>query len=138
MGAVAYGIAEGIRSLVWGSRSWDPVLTRLFGGQPGAAGVVVDERSAVAFAPFGASVIQIANPMASLPLHLYQRVGEGRERAREHPLDRPASREPNGEDSSFTFRRRTMQDALVFGVAYAEIVRNHRRPAGRALANEPN
>jgi phage portal protein BeeE len=50
----------------------------------------------------------IMNVLATVPLHLYKRVGEGRERDRGHPLDRLVSAPPNAEHSSFTYRRLMM------------------------------
>jgi HK97 family phage portal protein len=116
-------IAEAVRSLVWGERSWDPVLARLFGGQPVAAGVVVNEHTAMGYAPFAAAVNLIANTFASVPLHLYKHEGEGRERARGHPLDRLVSASPNADQSSFAWRRQVMRDVLVSGAGYCEIQR---------------
>ena len=115
--------------------SGDRELARLFGGRPVAAGVTVNKQTAMGYAPFAAAVTLISNVMASVPLQVFKRVGEGRERDRGHPLDRLVTREPNDEDSSFTFRRQMMQDALTDGVAYSEILRN--RATGRVGALWP-
>nr|WP_236842376.1 phage portal protein [Boudabousia tangfeifanii] len=71
----------------------------------------------------------LAEAVASLPLHLYQeREGStgGSERAVGHPLYRVLHDEPNAEMTSFVFRETLMTHLLLWGNAYAQVIRNGR------------
>ena len=67
----------------------------------------------------------LAESVASLPLHLYKRGTAGnREKAEEHPLFFLLHDEPNPEMTSYVFRETLMTHLLLFGNAYAQILRN--------------
>ena len=136
MGLIADRFVETFRSWFGPYSSGDPVLAKLFGGSPVSAGVVVNEQTAMAYAPFAAAVTLISNVLATVPLHLYRRVGESRERASGHPLDRLVATAPNAEQSSLAWRRLTMYQALTAGVSYSEIQRL-RDGSGRPAALWP-
>jgi HK97 family phage portal protein len=67
----------------------------------------------------------LAEAIASLPLHLYQ-YGEANNKvkATDHPLYRLLHDEPNEEMTSFVFRETLMTHLLLWGNAYAQIIRN--------------
>ena len=67
----------------------------------------------------------LAEAVAGLPLHLYKYTdGGGKEKALDHPLYLLLHDEPNPEMSSFVFRETLMTHLLLWGNAYAQIIRN--------------
>ena len=67
----------------------------------------------------------LAEAIAGLPLHLYRYNENGsKEKAIDHPLYRLLHDEPNPEMSSFVFRETLMTHLLLWGNAYAQIIRN--------------
>jgi len=67
----------------------------------------------------------LAEAVAGLPLHLYRYTDTGgKEKAIEHPLYLLLHDEPNPEMSSFVFRETLMTHLLLWGNAYAQIIRN--------------
>ena len=97
---------------------------RFFFGQS-ASGTHVNERTAMQMTAVYACVRVLAESVASLPLHLYRRGTAGnREKAEEHPLFFLLHDEPNPEMTSYVFRETLMTHLLLFGNAYAQILRN--------------
>ncbi|MCD8108765.1 MAG: phage portal protein [Clostridiales bacterium] len=91
------------------------------------SGERVDEKSSLQIATVYACVRLLAETVASLPLHLYRYKGDdGKERALDHPLYKILYRLPNPEMSSFSFRECMMTHLLLWGNAYAQIVRDNR------------
>lgn len=89
------------------------------------SGERVDEKSSLHIATVYACVRLLAETVASLPLHLYKYKGDGgKERATDHPLYKILYRLPNPEMSSFSFRECMMTHLLLWGNAYAQIVRD--------------
>ena len=67
----------------------------------------------------------LAEAVAGLPLHLYRyNEAGGKEKAIDHPLYHLLHDEPNPEMSSFVFRETLMTHLLLWGNAYAQIIRN--------------
>ena len=67
----------------------------------------------------------LSEAIAGLPLHLYRYNDEGgKEKALDHPLYLLLHDEPNPEMSSFVFRETLMTHLLLWGNAYAQIIRN--------------
>jgi HK97 family phage portal protein len=67
----------------------------------------------------------LAEAVAGLPLHLYKYTASGgKEKALSHPLYFLLHDEPNPEMSSFVFRETLMTHLLLWGNAYAQIIRN--------------
>lgn len=93
------------------------------------SGEVVNERSAMQIATVYACVRLLAESVAGLPLHLYRFTDDteqGKERVRNHPLYRILYRQPNAEMTSFSFRETMMTHLLLWGNAYAQIIRDGR------------
>ena len=89
------------------------------------AGKNVTERSAMQMTAVYACVRILSEAIAGLPLHLYRyKPDGGKEKAIEHPLYLLLHDEPNPEMSSFVFRETLMTHLLLFGNAYAQIIRN--------------
>ena len=89
------------------------------------AGKSVTERSAMQMTAVYSCVRILAEAVAGLPLHLYKYTdGGGKEKALNHPLYRLLHDEPNPEMSSFVFRETLMTHLLLWGNAYAQVIRN--------------
>ena len=89
------------------------------------AGKVVTERSAMQMTAVYSCVRILAEAIAGLPLHLYRYTDDGgKEKAVDHPLYALLHDEPNPEMSSFVFRETLMTHLLLWGNAYAQIIRN--------------
>ena len=90
-----------------------------------SSGKVVTERSAMQMTAVYACVRILSEAIAGLPLHLYKYTSDGgKEKAINHPLYQLLHDEPNPEMSSFVFRETLMTHLLLWGNAYAQIIRN--------------
>ena len=90
-----------------------------------SSGKAVTERSAMQMTAVYSCVRILAEAIACLPLHLYRYTDSGgKEKALEHPLYRLLHDEPNPEMSSFIFRETLMTHLLLWGNAYAQVIRN--------------
>lgn len=90
-----------------------------------SAGKNVNERSAMQMTAVYSCVRILAEAVASLPLHLYRyKEDGGKERAIDNNLYHLLHDEPNKEMSSFIFRETLMTHLLLWGNAYAQIIRN--------------
>ena len=93
------------------------------GGTP--AGKSVTEKTAMQMTAVYACVRILSEAVAGLPLHLYKyNDSGGKSKAIEHPLYRLLHDEPNPEMSSFVFRETLMTHLLLWGNAYAQVLRN--------------
>lgn len=89
------------------------------------SGKAVTERSAMQMTAVYSCVRILAEAVAGLPLHLYRyKEDGGKEKAIDHPLYLLLHDEPNPEMSSFVFRETLMTHLLLWGNAYAQIIRN--------------
>lgn len=89
------------------------------------AGKNVTERSAMQMTAVYACVRILSEAIAGLPLHLYHSKADGgKEKAIEHPLYFLLHDEPNAEMTSFVFRETLMTHLLLWGNAYAQVIRN--------------
>ncbi len=100
----------------------DSGTTFLFGQS--TSGEKVDEKTAMQIATVYACVRLLAESVAQLPLHLYRVTGDGKEKAIDHPLYRILNRQTNPEMTSFSFRETMMTHLLLWGNAYAQIIRD--------------
>ena len=104
----------------------------LFGGT--SSGKAVNETTAMQTTAVYACVRILAEAIAGLPLHLYEYKDGGKERVSDHPLYFLLHDAPNAEMTSFVFRETLMSHLLLWGNAYAQIVRDGR---GRVLSLYP-
>lgn len=89
------------------------------------SGKRVNERSAMQMTAVYCCVRILSEAVAGLPLHLYQYTDEGsKAKAVKHPLYFLLHDEPNPEMTSFIFRETLMTHLLLWGNAYAQIIRN--------------
>ncbi|MGI6634121.1 MAG: phage portal protein [Christensenellales bacterium] len=97
----------------------------LFGGT--TSGKAVNERTAMQTSAVYACVRILAESVAGLPLHVYERTANGSKATKpSHPLYRLLHDEPNREMTSFVFRETLMSHLLLWGNAYAQIIRDGR------------
>lgn len=89
------------------------------------SGKRVNERTSMQMTAVYSCVRILSEAVAGLPLHLYQYTDNGgKEKAVEHPLYFLLHDEPNPEMTSFVFRETLMTHLLLWGNAYAQIIRN--------------
>ena len=89
------------------------------------SGKTVTERSAMQMTAVYSCVRILSEAVAGLPLHLYKYTASGgKAMALDHPLYHLLHDEPNPEMSSFVFRETLMTHLLLWGNAYAQIIRN--------------
>lgn len=90
-----------------------------------SSGKFVNERSAMQMTAVYSCVRILSEAMASLPLHVYKYDEDGsQEKAIEHPLYFLLHDEPNPEMTSFVFRETLETHLLLWGNAYAQVIRN--------------
>ncbi len=102
-----------------------------FGGT--TAGKPVNEQTAMQMTAVYSCVRILSETIAGLPLHVYRYNDTGgsvsyrnAEKDLSHPLYKLLHDEPNPEMTSFAFRETLMSHLLLWGNAYAQIIRNAR------------
>lgn len=90
------------------------------------AGKRVTDRTALQHIVVYACVRVLSEAIASLPLHVYQYTNKGKERVPQYPLYFLLHDQPNPEMTAFVFRETLMSHLLIYGNAYAQIIRNGR------------
>ncbi len=124
----------------WLSKARDKPTNSLFGSAYSfffgstSSGKTVNERTSMQTTAVYACVRILSETLASLPLHTYKYTGNGKEKAIDHQLYYLLHDEPNPEMTSFVFRETLMSHLLLWGNAYAQIIRDGR---GRVLALYP-
>ena len=103
---------------------WSSPYNYFFGAS--SSGKSVSEKTALQTTAVYACVRILAETIASLPLHTYRYSPGGKEKAQDHPLYPLLHSEPNPEMTSFVFRETLMGHLLLWGNAYAQIIRNGR------------
>jgi HK97 family phage portal protein len=102
----------------------DPALKYLYGGAGTSSGEPVSLERAVGLSAVWACTTLIAGSIASMPLILYRRVNEERERAVEHPLFDVLKVRPNPAQSVVSFWESMVTSLLLRGNAYAVLTRD--------------
>jgi len=111
---------------------WASPYSFFFGST--SSGKTVNELTAMQTTAVYASVRILAETIASLPLHTYKYTSGGKEKAVSHQLYYLLHDEPNPEMTSFVFRETLMSHLLLWGNAYAQIIRDGR---GKVLTLYP-
>ena len=102
----------------------------LFGGT--TADKPVNERTAMQMTAVYSCVRILSETIAGLPPHVYRYNDTGgKEKNLQHRLYKLLHDEPNPEMTSFAFRETLMSHLLLWGNAYAQIIRNAR---GKVIA----
>lgn len=102
----------------------DPALVALLGNQPTAAGVDVDESSAMGISAFWQGVTLIASNVASMPVALH----DGPDEIPNDPLHQLLSVSPNDRMTPFVFFETVQGHAITWGNGYARIDREADAP----------
>ena len=90
-----------------------------------ASGKRVNERTSMQMTAVYSCVRILSEAVASLPLNVFRYTDSGgKEKAFDHPLYHLLHDEPNPEMSSFVFRETLMTHLLLWGNAYAQVIRN--------------
>ncbi|MBR0484568.1 MAG: phage portal protein [Oscillospiraceae bacterium] len=120
------GIFSGLfRSRDKPKNSYDsPSYTYFFGRSN--AGKRVTDKTALQHIVVYACVRVLSEAIAQLPLHVYKYTDNGKERVPKHPLYFLLHDQPNPEMTSFVFRETLMSHLLIYGNAFAQIIRNGR------------
>lgn len=111
---------------------WSSPYSFFFGAS--SSGKSVSEITALQTTAVYACVRILAETIASLPLHTYRYSPGGKEKVQDHPLYHLLHSESNPEMTSFVFRETLMGHLLLWGNAYAQIIRDGR---GRVLGLYP-
>ena len=91
------------------------------------AGKPVNEQTAMQMTAVYSCVRILSETVAGLPLHVYRyNDSGGKEKDLKHPLYKLLHDEPNPEMTSFAFRETLMSHLLLWGNAYAQVIRNAR------------
>lgn len=88
------------------------------------SGKTVNERTALQTTAVYACVRILSETIASLPLHVYRYTEGGKAKDTEHVLYTLLHDEPNPDMTSFVFRETLMSHLLIWGNAYAQILRD--------------
>lgn len=86
------------------------------------SGVDVTEDIAMRFATVFACVSKLSKTMATLPIHVFDRVSERERKPVDHPLNRILTYMATPDSTGLTLRETMMANVLLWGNAYAEVV----------------
>jgi HK97 family phage portal protein len=112
-----------------GLASPDDWLFDLFGGAPASSGIRVTPKSAMTCAPVRAAVQAISEGIGQLPVHVYERAGDAKERAANHPAYKLLHDEANEWTPAALFREQITRDACLYpNGGFAHIVRVDGKP----------
>lgn len=93
------------------------------GGSNSKAGVRINEKSALGYAPVWRAQNLISGDVGKLPLIVYKRVGKGKERDQRHPAYKLLKNQPNEYQTYYDFRKFVQGQASMNGNGYAFIER---------------
>lgn len=111
----------------------DPALVSMLGSQPTAAGVDIDEISAMNYSAVWAAVNLIASNFAAMPIIPYHGVDDNRTRATDHWSYELLTLEINDEMTPFAFFETWVSHAETWGNGYGHIERVHRDAPATAI-----
>jgi len=97
-------------------------FARALGSDASWTGKDVNRTSAMGISATWSAVRLLSDSVASLPLVFYRRTDRGKEKVPNDPLFTLLSRQPNKEETSYTFRETLQHHLLLRGNAYAKKV----------------
>lgn len=104
-------------------KAWNPTLWNLSGAES-PSGENVSEYSALTYSAIWNAVSLISGTVSTLPLHLIKKDGKNKSLASEKPLFRVLYAQPNPYMTAMSMREAMVSHLLLWGNAYAEIVRD--------------
>ena len=106
-----------------GATSDPPGTWKTYSNLGGAnnSGIPVNTTTAMRASAVLACVRVLAETLAQIPLIVYRRVGDGKERATDHPLYNLLHKHPNEQQTSFEWRRLLQGHTVYRGNSYCEI-----------------
>lgn len=128
--APVYNAGNGVQYLT----SSDPKILEFLGRQPASSGYPVTESSAMRVSAVYACIARIAGAIASMPLPLYQRTAEGREKVSDAPLWWLLNEQPHPIWSAAAMWEWIIKCNCLRGDAFVQIIRNR---AGQVTALMP-
>lgn len=97
-------------------------LLKWFGGGKTSSGASVSNYSAMNYSAWWACVRVISKPVATMPLHLLERLdGGGKRRATDYPTYNLLNSQPNSEMTALAFKDALTAHVISWGNGYAEI-----------------
>jgi len=113
----------------------DPkIFDILDGGGDATSGVSVTRNSVLGYPAVWRGTTLLAKDVGKLPLCVFARLGDGKEKDRRHPAFRLLRRKPNPEMTASQFRLHLTAHAILTGNGYAQIIRDR---AGRPIRMWP-
>lgn len=106
----------------------DAFLYDLLGSEKTATGERVTYKSALSLDAVWRAVWLISSGVAKLPIGVYRREGDGKQRLADHPAFVLLERRPNEYMTPFTLKQTLEANALLHGNGYAAIVRRRGVP----------
>lgn len=88
------------------------------------SGIVVNEQTALTFSAVWAAVKLLSESVAGLPLQVFESDGKGKTMLKDHPVYSIVHDTPNPIQTRFTFLQTLMTSVLLYGNAYAKIVKD--------------
>ena len=98
-------------------------LTNLF-GRPTASGQVVNSETALALPAVWRAAWLNSSTVASLPLKVFEKIGDNRINIPDHPVQILLQKKPNKFQTAYIFRQLSMMHIMFWGNAYALIIRD--------------
>jgi len=96
----------------------------LTGGMTTDAGVSINNNTAMQISTVFACIRIISEDVGKIPLQVFRKEKNGRQRDDSHPLNNIFNNNPNPEMTAMSFRQTLMGHVLAYGNGYAEIVRD--------------
>ncbi|CAM1632564.1 Bacteriophage/Gene transfer agent portal protein [Bartonella choladocola] len=97
-------------------------LVELFQSSKSISGISVTPANAMRCTPVRAAIEAIAEPVGQLPLHVFKKNGDQRDRVIDHPVAKVLDF-PNSWTTAQDLREQVQRDCLLYGNGYAEIIR---------------
>ena len=113
-------ITRKIEKRIMSLAEFDKLLDDQINGQPTHAGVDVSETTALNISAFYNAMAIYAGTIASLPLILYERAGDGKKRAMDHPLYSVLHDRANPEMDAFSWRESATLHVFDWGNHYSQ------------------
>jgi HK97 family phage portal protein len=99
-------------------------LVDVFGGGQADSGILVNSKTALTYSPVYRATALLARSVAKLPLLVYKRTGDGKERATDHPAYNLLRQRPNSDMGAFKWKETCQARVLNKGNSYSYVIRD--------------